>query len=84
MVDLNYLKRLGLHGGRLGWRVLVLMMPVIAYSFFNLLKSVFASQADSDTENVPSIGSHLEAWEAFDQGKIGAAEMSYYDEVYGE
>lgn len=50
MVDLNYLKRLGLHGGRLGWRVLMILLPVIWYSLWQSIKQTFAATQNSHEE----------------------------------
>ena len=46
MLNLNYLKRLGLHGSRLLWRVFMILVPVIGYSFWQALKEMLASSSD--------------------------------------
>ena len=82
MFNLNYLKRLTLHGSRLVWRVGLILLPVIGHSLWEALKSSLSNSSnDNDHPNVV-IGSYMEAWEAFDRGQIGAAEMAYYREVY--
>ena len=78
MFNLNYLKRLTLHGSRLVWRVGLIIVPVIGYSLWEAIKGSLSHS----TNEKPIIGSYMEAWEAFDRGQIGAAEMAYYREVY--
>ncbi len=39
MSNMNYLKRLSFHGGKLVWRVAAIMLPVIGYSFWKMLIS---------------------------------------------
>jgi hypothetical protein len=80
--NMAYLKRLGLHGGRLAWRVLMILASVTAYSLWEMIKHPPVALNQDDEH--PVIGSHLEAVDAFHEGKIGAAEMAYYDSVYGD
>lgn len=49
MLNLNYLKRLTLHGSRLVWRVLMIFLPVVGYSFWQAIKGV-AGASDSIPE----------------------------------
>ncbi len=46
MLNLNYLKRLGLHGGRLVWRVMAILVPVVGGALWNALRETFARQAE--------------------------------------
>ena len=82
MNHLDYLKRLGLQGGRLLWRVLMILGPVVGYSLWQMIKARVTH--DPDEEPTTLIASRAEAWEAFDKGQIGAADMAYYDEIYGK
>ncbi len=84
MLNLNYLKRLGLHGGRLVWRALVFLVPALFFWIISLMRRAIAEYSEQDKSIHPSIYSYEEAWDALDKGQIGAAEMSYYDEVYGD
>lgn len=85
MNKLDYIKRLGLQGSRLGWRVFMILLPVVGYSLIEAMKGIFEASSSQDANSSNQvIGSRLEAWEAFDQGKIDAAEMAYYEEVYGD
>lgn len=51
MLNLNYLKRLGLRGGRLVWRVLMILVPVIGYSFWQAMKEMMLSQKELRDEH---------------------------------
>lgn len=82
MNHVDYLKRLGLQGGRLVSHALVVIGSLIGYWLLQMFRD--GAVAD-DGESPPTlIASQAEAWEAFDKGQIGAAEMSYYDEIYGD
>lgn len=84
MNHLDYLKRLGLQGGRLLSHALVVIGSMTGYWLLQMLREGAAADAGAE-ENPPTlIASQAEAWEAFDKGQIGAAEMSYYDEIYGD
>mgnify|MGYP003617137626 CR=1 FL=1 len=83
MLTFDYLKRLGLHGSRLLWRVFMILVPVIGYSFWQAFKETFSSSRQPSND-YPVIRSELDAWRAFREGKIGAAEMEYYEEIYGD
>ena len=50
MLNLNYLKRLGLHGSRLLWRVFMITVPVIGYSFWQAVKEMLASSSEMKEE----------------------------------
>ena len=46
MLTFDYLKRLGLHGSRLLWRVFMILVPVIGYSFWQAFKETFSSSTN--------------------------------------
>ena len=50
MIDMNYFKRLGQHGGRLVWRILIIFVPFVAYSIFNMLRSIIFTPMEDDYE----------------------------------
>ncbi len=56
MLNLNYLKRLGLHGSRLLWRVFMILVPVIGYSFWQALKEMLASSDEVREEHDEEYG----------------------------
>lgn len=85
----SYFKRLGLHGSRLLWRVLMVLVTVIGAAVWGMVKHFLGSHEasssfDNGDSNSPVIGSRSEAWDAFDNGQIGAAEMAYYEDVYAD
>lgn len=41
MLNLDYLKRLGRNGGRLGWRVLMFLLPIVGAVLWGLAKRMF-------------------------------------------
>ncbi len=43
MNHFNYLKRLGRQGGRLMWRVLMILGPVVGYSIWQSMRSMFTA-----------------------------------------
>mgnify|MGYP000013854070 CR=1 FL=1 len=50
--NMAYLKRLGLHGGRLAWRVLMILASVAAYSLWEMIKHPpVALNQDSEETN---------------------------------
>ena len=46
MLTFDYLKRLGLHGSRLLWRVFMILAPVIGYSFWRAFKEMLVAEQD--------------------------------------
>ena len=46
MLTFDYLKRLGLHGSRLLWRVFMILVPVIGYSFWQAFKEMTLPRFD--------------------------------------
>ena len=83
MNHVDYLKRLGLQGGRLVWRVLMILGPVVGAALWQVVRAGASAYAEQEERN-PIISSRLEAVDALNEGKIGAAEMAYYEEVYGD
>ena len=51
MLNLNYLKRLGLHGSRLLWRIFMILVPVIGYSFWQAFKEMLAGTGNVRNES---------------------------------
>lgn len=45
---LSYFKRLGLHGSRLLWRVLMVLVTVVGYSLVKAAKSIFSREEDEE------------------------------------
>lgn len=45
---LSYFKRLGLHGSRLLWRVLMVLVPLIGYSVIKAVKFFFSHDENED------------------------------------
>lgn len=80
MKELAYLGRLGFHGGKLLARVLMILLPVAGAALGKMLGAT--AQAGDYANEHPEIQSQEEAWLAFSEGKIGAAEMAYYEEVF--
>ncbi|HRL52859.1 MAG: hypothetical protein KA222_00085 [Pseudoxanthomonas sp.] len=75
MLNLDYLKRLGRNGGKLGWRVLMLLLPVVGYSLWQAVKQMFGTTQIAAKEEQEEYGVHSdgtpwveniehEAWEA--------------------
>ena len=56
MNHVDYLKRLGLQGGRLVWRVLMILGPVVGYSLWQLIKSAAAESGNQSDEKEPKHG----------------------------
>ena len=52
MIDMNYFKRLGLHGGRLVWRVFAIVGGVVSASLVNGLREAFTHLGE-ETSTVP-------------------------------
>ncbi|HRL52807.1 MAG TPA: hypothetical protein PK805_01060 [Acidovorax temperans] len=84
MNHVDYLKRLGLQGGRLMWRVLMILGPVVGYSLWEAFKGMAQAHADTVENGPPEILSRWDAEDAFQKGQIDAAELIYYQEVYGD
>lgn len=56
MNHVDYLKRLGLQGGRLVWRALMILGPVVRYSLWQLIKSAAAESGNQSDEKEPKHG----------------------------
>lgn len=84
MMKTNHSNRKHAGAGRFLLGVFMGTLTVAATLCWKATKLVFGAMTVESAESPPIIGSRMEAWEAFDAGKIGAAEMSYYDEVYGD
>ena len=56
MNHLDYLKRLGLQGGRLVWRVLMILGPVVGYSFWQAIKSAATDSGNKPDDEEPKHG----------------------------
>lgn len=80
MKPLTYLTRLVLQSGKLLGRVFLILVPVAGYSLWRVFGEAAAAHADVAENGPPNILTELDAWDAFTRGKIGAAEMSYYEQ----
>ncbi len=55
MIDMNYFKRLGLHGGRLVWRLAMIILPFLGYSIWQMAISLFSNKS-ADHSDEPDFG----------------------------
>lgn len=69
---------------KLGWRVAGVIGGVVAGALWNAAKEApaLALRNPAPPSGANSIGSYWEAQEAFDAGRINAAEMAYYRSAY--
>lgn len=58
MNHLDDLKRLGLQGGRLLWRVLMILGPVVGYSVGQAMKSMLAGATDVENRSKEEYGEY--------------------------
>lgn len=86
-------KNMTLRSGKLAWRVGVLAMTIAALLAAKLVRLLIGSgihvnqvnERDSIAFIDPdTLMTEQEAWVAFDRGQIGAAEMNYYSDPYGD
>lgn len=56
MFNLNYLKRLSLHGSRFVWRVLMIFLPVVGYSLIEAVKKSTAGTDAPPYDEEPPFG----------------------------
>jgi len=53
MIDMNYLKRLGLHGGRLMWRVAQILSVAVFSGLLKYIRDSRQSETDYDENDTP-------------------------------
>lgn len=58
MLNLDYLKRLGRNGTRLGWRVLMILLPVVGYSLWQAVKQMLGTTQIAAREEKEEYGEY--------------------------
>lgn len=81
MLNLNYLKRLGLHGSRLLWRVFMILVPVIGYSFWQAFKAMLVEEKAAPNENQEPPFGYLDTYGTPEYSNVTDAQWSAY---YGD
>ena len=81
----RYAGRLFRESAKLGWRVTGILGGVVAGSLWEAAKEGPRIALEVNERRDPvAVTSYSEAWDEFNEGNIGAAEMYHYRERYEE
>ena len=81
MLTFAYLKRLGLHGSRLLWRVFMIPAPVIGYSFWRAFKEMLVAEQDVPKDDDEPPFGYLDSYGTPEYSNVTDAQWGAY---YGD
>ena len=78
MINVDYLKRLGLHGGRLVWRVFLILLPVLGYSLWKMFTKIVSNLSEGEKEDVDIPFGYLDEYGTPEYTNITDAQWGAY------